>query len=114
MNCAKCGEEIIQHGVGTGYAVNSQKEIICYKCCGSIDAEELRTTGKLYGYFTGDFFTNWPGSLSIPVKGKSVSRNNFGARRTDFWLTWEGHSYHGMQVGDFSECAFIKVLKEKK
>lgn len=112
MKCDYCGKEIVRDGVGTGYAVVETGKKMCYACCGAYEARILRETKKLQGYLHGNEFTNWPGTFRIPLGiYRRVSRNNFGAKRTDFWATWEGRRYHGVQVGDNTECAWIKEVK---
>lgn len=56
-------------------------------------------------------FTNWPGSFSVNVSRVKLSYNNWGAPRQDFWFTWEGNKYHGVQVGESSECARVSRIK---
>ena len=112
MKCSICGNEISGDKFSPGYAVDGKGlDIFCYPCCGRLDREELLSTGKLHGYLENDCFTNWPGTFSIPISSKKESRNNFGARRTDFWLSFCGKKYHGVQVGDMNTCAWIKVIR---
>ena len=96
------------------------------------DEDYLREHGKLHGHFSREQepklyrrkgyelvkhgeFTSYDGefrlSVTEPVKR---SFNNWGAPRTDFWLVWEGRRYHGVQVGDSSTCATIKLVKGRK
>lgn len=138
-NCVLCGEpfkpehfydEAKTKPVDTGYGVRPDGEKVCFSCCGKTDAEELRTTGRLVGYFTystpginharsaprdqyvgSPTFTNWPGTLKISTYTHvRVSRNNFGATRLDFWFTWEGRTYHGVNIGD-NQIARVRRVK---
>lgn len=59
-------------------------------------------------------FSNWPGSFKIPIS-QAVKRsfNNFGAPRIDFWFTFHGQRFHGVNVGDNSQIARVKRVKGK-
>ena len=115
VKCSVCGKECIPDGCGTGYATqqldNGAVSIVCYKCCDISDARYLRDNGKLHGYLADNEFTNWPGTLRIPVASTKKSKNNFNATRIDFWLRWEGKNYYGRKVGDNSQCATIRKIK---
>ena len=116
--CSRCGETKQNNETfTTGYGVDNSGNIVCYECCAKQDVETLENTGKLHGYFTKkdgkNFFTNWPASLSIPVFYTRKSWHNFAGRdgRTDFWLTYNGKNYHGVQIGHNNECATIRKTK---
>lgn len=138
--CSICGAECVPTSfydeektkpINTGYGVDKDGNKVCFACCGEMDKKTLRETGTLRGYLIvpskplpyqrtgvedlhGAEFTNWPGSFRVSVDsyGKR-SFNNFGAPRTDFWFFWEGRRYHGVNVGDNSQCATVKVVKSK-
>lgn len=111
--CSVCGKQIQSDGMGTGYGEDKSGNIVCYACCAEQDKAYLRDHGILDGYLSSNEFINWPGSFRIPVLASKKSRNNFGAVRIDFWLKWEGRNYYGRQVGNNSECAFIKVMRKE-
>lgn len=116
--CDKCHEQKTndsQHT--TGYGTNDKGEKHCYECCAKEDAAYLLEHGKLQGYFVEEnkqgYFTNWPGSLKIPIYARRVSWHNFAGRngRTDFWLKYNGQNYHGVQIGHNSQIATIRRTK---
>lgn len=121
FNCCKCQQEKpVSTDGGTGYAIHNeggQVGKICYQCCGEIDKAHLLSTGKLTGYLVQERgrwrFTNWPASLVLTVQSFRKSWHNFAGHdgRTDFWLTFEGHTYHGVQIGHNSQLATIKKVK---
>lgn len=42
FKCARCGGVFARpDGIGTGYAVRPDDSLICYSCCGELDAAEL-------------------------------------------------------------------------
>jgi len=111
--CSVCGKEVIPEEFSSGYGEDKNGNKICYSCCAELDKKELRENGKLRGYFYNNEFTNWPGSFKIPITYYKKSVNNFGAIRTDFWLTWEGNHYYGRHVGNYSNLATIRKIKRK-
>jgi len=119
--CARCKKEKInESNITTGYGTGETGEKVCFECCGIEDANTLRETGKLTGYYCNGedgkyYFTNWPGTLKLPVYYSRQSWHNFAGKngRTDFWLKFEGKEFHGVQIGHFSQIATIKQLKSK-
>lgn len=115
-----CGHTVTSDGFSTGYGINGKGEKICFSCCGELDKKQLRETGILCGYFTGNpgkgyEFTNWPGSLKLSAYGVKKSWHNFAGRngRVDFWVDFEGKVYHGIHVSNGShECATIRLTKK--
>lgn len=114
-----CGHIAKSDGLGTGYGIDKDGNKICYYCCGENDKQELRNTGKLFGYISknkdGKFvFTNWPGSFVIPVYSFRYSWHNFAGKngRLDFWLNFEGNTFHGVNIGKSNQCATIKKTKK--
>ena len=111
-----CGHIAKSSGISTGYGTDKDNKKICFKCCGKNDRKELIETGKSFGYLVkkgnGWYFTNWPGSFEIRVLSTRQSHHNFAGRngRTDFWLFFEGHNYHGVNIGD-NQCARLKRTK---
>lgn len=120
----ECGHDAIADGLGTGYGINADGSKTCYACVALVDARALRETGRLTGYLSlngskninavhsglSGKFTNWPGTLSIPVYSVRKSRNNFGASRFDFWFDWEGSRYWGVNIGD-NDIARVRRIK---
>ena len=112
-----CGHMAESDGFSTGYGIDKDGKKICFACCGEQDKQTLIETGKLSGYFSkdekGHYFGNWPGSFKIRVYSVRYSWHNFAGRngRRDFWLTYNGENYHGVNIGD-QECATIKRVKK--
>ena len=130
-----CGHEAISNGFSTGYGIDANGKKTCFECCGKQDREELLRNGKQIGYleikrktydglgtihfgtgldtFEDGFYSNWPGTFKIPVKGIDAKRsiNNFGAERLDFWFQFEGHRYWGFNVGD-NQIAHVRRIKD--
>lgn len=129
-HCTVCGAAFVSNGFAPGYGTRLNGDRVCYSCIGKEDKAELLNTGKLIGYLHFDSeskpyhrtgfeylknasFMNWPGTFRVPIS-QAVKRsfNNFGAPRIDFWFTFEGHKYHGVNVGDNSQIARVKRLKD--
>jgi len=112
-----CGHTVsYKGGVGTGYGIDNEGKKICYACCGEMDRKQLRETGKLSGYFTDAYFTNWPNTFQLPAFRIKKSFHNFCGYngRTDFWVRFEENVYHGVSIGRNNELATIKINKKCK
>ena len=130
-----CGHDAVSDGFTTGYGTDSEGKTSCFACCGLLDAARLVQDGKMTGYFAYDknvipykgrqpygarfgdltqylnaHFTNWPGTFKVPVYYVRRSVNNFGAERLDFWFTFQGSRYWGVNVGD-NQVARVKRVK---
>ena len=126
--CADCGKHemsslnCIDQG-GTGYATTDSNQKVCYTCCAERDKADMRNTGRFTGYLTAKqqpngmrvyWVGNWPGSLKLHVGGAiKYSFHNFVGRdgRRDFWFTFEGTQWHGVNIGD-SDIAHCKRIKD--
>lgn len=116
IRCYKC-KKVIDVPIGsltTGYGINDKGQKICFECCGEQDKQQLRDTGKFQGYFTGEYFTNWPGTLKLKIFNSVSSWHNFAGKggRVDFWLKFEENWYHGIFVGFNHQCATIRRVKK--
>lgn len=119
--CSNCKQQKTHESdFSTGYATNSKDEKICFECCGELDKQALIEDGKLTGYFVKKddgkyYFSNWPGTFLIPVYYSRSSWHNFAGKngRTDFWCTFQGKKYHGVQIGHNSQIARLKALKKQ-
>lgn len=117
--CSKClAEKPEQTNGGTGYAINDNKEKICYGCCGEIDRQFMRDNGKATLYLslegndaTKGFVTNWPNTLRLPVYGLRKGYHNIAGKRFDFWFNFNGKQWHGVQYGENTQIAHCKQLK---
>jgi hypothetical protein len=113
--CTICTKEIErdENSCSTGYGINNKGEKICFACCGEQDKKTLLESGKLSGYYSGGYFTNWPGTLKVKIYYSRDSWHNFAGRngRTDFWFTLEGKRFHGVHIGHNNECANVRKVK---
>lgn len=58
--------------------------------------------------------TNWPGSLSFPVYGVRKGRHNIAGSRYDCWFNGpDGHVWHAVQYGEWTQIAHCRRTKEK-
>jgi hypothetical protein len=120
--CSRCKKTIdVSHTLepnycgGSGYAIKfstsgKTKHKVCYACYAETDSKFMDKHGEITLYLvsgdSGTVFkiTNWPGTLVFTSNIYTVSRNNWGAKRTDVWFRrmnangqWE--KWHGVHVG---------------
>lgn len=132
LTCARCKKEIFcdPQSLATGYGLTTQGDKHCYACCGEIDLEDMRATGRATLYLSkgadGWRVGNWPGTLTRPVYGDArihgsatvpgprMSRHNFAGNngRRDFWFTVDGDTWHGVNIGD-SQIAHCRRVQER-
>ena len=126
--CADCGAEKVHvnpNGFGgTGYATCTEGGIekkVCYDCCAKRDRIEMTARGRAVLYLTekraqggpttGMTVSNWPGTLSIPVRSWRKGAHNLAGSRTDVWFTdYEGRRWHGVQLGENSQLCRCRRL----
>jgi len=116
-HCATCGRpfSLFASEMTTGYGeIDSVR--YCFPCCGDQDREAMQRDGHATLYLTdspvGATVTNWPGTLKFPARVTGRSRNNFGAKRTDFRFTGpDGREWCGRQVGEWSQLANVRRMK---
>lgn len=122
FHCDICGKDKThEDNLTTGYGTDRKTgQVVCFDCCGQQDAETLRTTGTLHGYFSKGkdgqwYFTNWPGTFKLAARHIRHSWHNFAGKdgRTDFNVTFEGVEYYGKQIGHWNQCATIKRYKSQ-
>lgn len=115
FQCCDCGACKVYRpdGIGTGYARVDGRQLVCYECCARRDEKEMRETGRIVLYFSGDKVTNWPGTLQLPVYGVRHSWHNFAGRngRTDFYFRAFGREWHGVNIGRDNQIARCKAMK---
>jgi hypothetical protein len=119
--CSDCGAvaEVGASGTcGTGYGYYSAEpdKPVCYACCGKRERADMIETGRAVLYLTEregcDVVTNWPGTLSLPVRYKRTGRHNFAGRRYDVWFTGpDGANWHGVQYGDNTQICHARRVK---
>lgn len=120
LTCARCKKEIFcdPQSPVTGYGLTDQDEKVCYACCGELDRENMRATGRATLYLSKDAdgwrVGNWPGTLRIPVYRVQSSWHNFAGNngRRDFWFTVDGDTWHGVNIGD-SQIAHCRRVQER-
>lgn len=88
-----------------GYGIGADgRQMFCYCCCAENDKEQMRRTGRACLYLNAKTreVTNWPGSLRLRCGPARKSWHNFAGRngRTDVWFTFEGDTWHGVNIGD--------------
>lgn len=67
--CDRCHTlQPVTHDGGTGYARRNDGTLICYACCAGVDRDDTRKQGRTVLYFDGKTITNWPGTLTFPVR----------------------------------------------
>lgn len=116
-HCATCGRPffLFASDCTTGYGEAPDGVRYCFPCCGDRDREAMKQDGRATLYFTesdAPTVTNWPGTLKFPARIIGRSRNNFGARRTDFRFTGpDGKEWGGRSVGEWSQVANVRRLK---
>ena len=122
--CFDCGKPIYKpeatkkHGFGgTGYAIDDDKNKICYQCCAVRDKKQMLSDGEIFLYLDKEkkIVTNWPGTLIIPVNQIKYSYHNMAGKngRRDFWFMFDWQDWHGFNVGD-SQIARCHKLKNNK
>ena len=115
--CCVCGKSIHGDGIGTGHGIDEHGNKVCYECCGKRDAEQLAALEPgtpMYLYLSGEYVTNWPGTLKIRIIGQRTGRHNIAGTQTNVWFRYGGRNYHGTQYGNDSEICRVTALKEKR
>lgn len=137
--CGLCARKKNSNLCGTGYAQCTKSETlalphgakltipegkICYECVARWDTAYMFTHGKNGLYLKGHkdidgtlhdcVVTNWPGSLSIPCRVISRSRNNMGAQRIDVRFKFQGAEWTGTNIGDNDIVRCKRMAKQKK
>lgn len=101
--------------ITTGYGTDNHGHRHCFGCCAKIDARRLHRDGRATMYLcktaTGAYeVTNWPGTLRFPAV-VSVGRHNLAGVRYDAWFNSQGHGYHGVTYGDFTQLCHVRRVK---
>jgi len=112
-----CGHKPSPHSnITGGYGEDAQGKTSCYECCAKSDIEYMDKEGKIMLYLCTDNHkdrvTNWPNSLSFPVKHFTVGHHNFAGVRYDVWFEdHNGRQWHGVQYGDNTQICHCKRSK---
>jgi len=120
--CSTCKRSFpIQPNGGTGYAVKRNGHKVCYACCAIRDSLEMCKSGhskRLPLYLSKDkegryTVSNWPGTLSFRVWCSKEGKHNIAGTRTDVWFAGpDGHEWHGVQYGEFTQIVHCRRTKE--
>lgn len=122
FRCSVCGAEKPQSkSGGTGYAEYPDGRRVCYECCAVLDRQEMVASGhgnRLPLYLTkkddGSWsVSNWPGTLRFACSKPKVGRHNIAGRRYDVWFNGpDGHRWHGVQYGEWTEIVHCSRTRE--
>ena len=112
-----CGHELVKdHSSSAGYGTNGDGIKLCYNCCAEQDKAFMREHGKNTLYLTKDEkgwkVTNWPGTLVFRPHYVKKGWHNIAGSRHDAWFTFEGHVWHAVQYGEWSDIARCKRTKQ--
>jgi hypothetical protein len=117
--CHECKQEKTNTDTfTTGYGQDKEGNKVCFECCGKQDEAELRAMkpgDKTILYWTekDSELTNWPGSLKIKVYYFTKSRHNFGGWKTHIWFRYGGNEFYAYQIGDYTQIAHVRRIKNK-
>jgi hypothetical protein len=105
----------------TGFATTQEGEKHCFDCCAVVDRDYMIDKGHSKGlplYLVQKkegkwFVTNWPGTLSFWVGTLRKGRHNIAGSRYDVWFNGpDGHVWHGVQYGEWTQVCHCKRTKE--
>lgn len=116
FKCSQCGTtKPIDKNGGTGYATDSENgNKTCYVCMGLNDAKrlkELQPGAKMMLYWDGKAITNWPGTLTVPVKSPNIWVTGYKRKTTHIVFTFEGKKYKAFQMGHNAQVAHVRLCK---
>ena len=123
FTCADCGQtkttdvNSCTTGYGTFRNEDGTDKKVCFECCGKQDLQWMRDKGWNDMYLVKEgpahYVTNWPGTLKIKVGNVKSSWHNMAGRdgRRDFWFPFEGHLWHGVNIG-WGQVARCRKTKE--
>lgn len=112
-----CGHEESAHSEFTsGYGIDKNGKKHCYVCCAERDKRQMRDDGRITLYLVkrGEEYvlTNWPASFEIPLYHVRKGRHNIARARYDFWFSFEGTPWHGVQYGENTDIAHCRRVKK--
>lgn len=117
-----CGHTESPHSeYTTGYGMDSEGKKHCWECCAIHDINAMRETGRYTLYLcnhakgmsspTRYYLSNWPGTLTLPVR-YSRGKHNMAGTRIDVWFNFDGHVWHGVQYGEDTMICHVKRTKQ--
>ena len=91
------------------YGLTNENETICYACCAKRDMQYMRDNNRITLYLDTNKkeVTNWPGTLTFPIKIKE-GRHNLCRFRYDVWFNFEGYTWHGVTYGNDTQLCHCK------
>jgi hypothetical protein len=119
--------------ITSGYALDHDNNKVCFDCCAVIDRESMIDRGDskslpLYlakasrpplklcpeeSYSTYEV-TNWCGTLRFKCGQPRKGRHNIAGSRHDVWFHGpDGHVWHGVQFGEWTQVCHCKRTKER-
>lgn len=97
---------------GRIYGTTPDGKVHCAVCCAEMDAEYMKSNGKITLYLSGREIINWPGTLRFRTIARTEGRHNFAGVRYDAWFRGpDGFIWHGVCFGDFTEVIHCKRTK---
>jgi hypothetical protein len=119
----ECGAQALKQGE---HIIRSAA--ICYQCCGEMDVNDMRTSGRALLYLTQEwcavyadvgparsrcnYVSNWPGTLKMRAYVRK-GRHNIARTRYDAWFTGpDGAKWHGVQYGENTQVVRCRRLKK--
>jgi len=61
------------------------------------------------------FVSNWPGTLRFACSKPKIGRHNIAGRRYDVWFDGpDGHRWHGVQYGEWTQVLHCRKLGRRK
>ena len=118
MELLDCGHPESEHlSITRGYGQDRDGKKYCYDCCADNERQAMLDTGRATLYLVKDNghyeVTDWPGKLRFKVYYKHVGRHNIAGNRIDVWFDGpDGHVWHGVQYGDWTDICHCKSTKE--
>jgi len=121
--CADCGKRLPKppHTGPTGYAVvTATGKHICYACGAKRSMIELRASGHskilplclTISHEVPIEVSNWPGTLRFKVLEFHRGRHNIAGTRIDVRFNGpDGHRWHGVQYGEWTQIVHCRRLK---
>lgn len=115
----ECGHPESPHEPFTrGYGKDENGNRYCYECCAEQDRRHMIEAGVITLYLTTTTAPaeaiNWPGSLRFLVRHVRHGCHNIARTRYDVWFDGpDGHLWHGVQYGDYTQILHCKRTKER-
>jgi hypothetical protein len=118
IDLLECGHPESEHSDFTrGYGRDKDGSRFCYACCADRDRQQMKEDGRTCLYLAKDDkgwkVTNWPGSLVFRPSYVKKGSHNIAGTRLDAWFAFEGHVWHAVQYGEWTQIAHCRRTKEQ-